>query len=171
MRYFIITIFAFLSSSISAAPSEQLKALSPFIGTWTSVDGSVDGSNSFQDIAKWEWAFDGKVVRITHSVNKGAYAGESLIHWDDVQGKIIYRYVNTASFYTDGTITPKDDGSIDVHEFVRGSKTGPTESLSNYRVENGQLRSWAKFKTDGKWAEPNDVVYNSTPDATLTINN
>ena len=156
MRYLAVLLVAILSFGAHAAPLEQLKPLAPFIGIWTAASGTADSSDKFEDVAKWEWAFGGKVVRITHSVNKGAYAGESLIHWDDVEEKIIYRYVNTATFYTDGIITPQPDGSIQVHEFVRGSNTGPTESLSGYKVENDILVTWSKFKTDGKWGERSD---------------
>lgn len=170
MRYLTLLCAVFLSTTVQATSAqEKLSVLAPFIGTWTSVSGSVDSSENFQDVAKWEWAFGGNVVRIIHSVNKGDYAGESLIHWDDVQGKIIYRYVNTASFYTDGTITPQADGSIEVHEYVRGSKDGPTESLSGYRVDQGRIVAWSKFKTNGKWAEPSQVTYDRTPGAEIVI--
>lgn len=171
MRLLVGLSFIIFSIGATAAePISALKPLAPFIGTWTSISGSVDGSEKFEDVAKWEWAFKGQVVRITHSVNQGAYAGESLIHWDDTAGKIIYRYVNTAGFYTDGTIIPKSDGSIDVHEYVRESKSGPTESLSNYRLENGQIKAWSKFKKDGEWAEPRHITYKATPDAAVITN-
>lgn len=170
MRYLISALlFVFSLPSSASEANEKLSVLAPFLGTWTSTSGSVNDQQTFQDISKWEWAYGGNVIRITHSINEGDYAGESLIHWDGVQGKIIYRYVTTASFYTDGVITPKEDGSIEVHEFVRGSETGPTESLSGYRVERGQLKTWSKFKTNGKWADPSEVTYNRTPDAKVII--
>lgn len=169
MRYLAVILSTMFSFGAHAAPLEQMKSLTPFIGLWTTASGTADGSDKFEDVAKWEWAFGGKVVRITHSVNKGAYAGESLIHWDDAKEKIIYRYVNTATFYTDGIITPQPDGSIQVHEFVRGSKTGPTESLSGYKVENDVLVTWSKFKTGGEWGERSDFSYNRTPNADVVI--
>lgn len=169
MRILITALALFFSAHLSAEPIEQLAPLAPFTGkTWRTVDGSVDGSENFSDISKWEWILHGRVVRITHSVGGGSYAGESLIHWDDVQGKIIYRYVTTAGFYTDGVITPVE-GGIDVHEFIRGSKGGPTETLSGYRIENGQMHGWSKLLTDGVWSEANTFVYEEAPDAVPNI--
>jgi hypothetical protein len=162
MRTLLITLSIFVVSlSISAAePIKELSPLSPFIGTWQTVGGSVDGSDDFEDISRWEWAFDGKIVKITHSVNQGAYYGESLIGWDAQKSEIVYRYVNNAGFFTDGVITPVSDARISVHEVVRGSTSGPTETLSEYWIdEAGLLKAWSKLKIDGKWTEQNDVSY------------
>lgn len=140
-------------------PIPELAPLVPFTGkTWRAV-GNDDG---FEDVARWEWILKGRVMRITHVVGDGAYAGESVIHWDDVQEKIIYRYVTTAGFYTDGVITPVD-GGFDVHEYVRGAKSGPTETLSGYRIKDGQMHTWAKLLTDGKWSEVSEYVYEEAP--------
>jgi hypothetical protein len=153
------------ATSLSADPIKELSPLAPFIGTWKTTGGSVDGTQSFEDVSRWQWAFGGKIVKITHSVNQGAYFGESLISWDGQQQKIVYRYVNNAGFYTDGVITPVDDG-IEVHEFVRGSLSGPTETLSGYRVDSdGLMQAWSKFKADGKWGEATTVSYAQAPNA------
>ena len=165
MRMFLAALLLIASPTVSASePLVEMKPLSPFIGTWTTV-ANPDTKNKFEDVAKWEWAFGGKVVRITHSVNQGSYSGESLIHWDAEQKKIIYRYVNNNSFYTDGTITPLADGSITVHEFVRGSASGPTETRPAYKIENGKMVTWAKFLTDGTWGKASHMTYKLTPDA------
>lgn len=151
-------------------PAPELAILQPFIGTWKTVSGAVDGSDDFSDISKWEWILKGQVVRITHSVNDGAYAGESLIHWDGQQQKIIYRYVTTAGFYTDGEITAAEAGGIDVHEFVRGAAGGPSETLAHYEVTaDGRLEAWSKFLVDGTWTEASTVTYEAAPDAGVTL--
>ncbi len=169
MRFLIAALILLVSASASAEPIKELASLAPFTGkTWRTIDGSVDGSDNFVDTSKWEWILHGRVVRITHSIGDGSYAGESLIHWDDVQGKIIYRYVTTAGFYTDGVITPVENG-IEVHEFVRGSKSGPTETLSAYRIEDGRMHGWSKLLIGGVWGEANEFVYEETPDAVPNI--
>lgn len=151
-------------------PIPELAPLAPFIGSWKTIGGSVDGSNKFEDISKWEWAFGGKIVKITHSVNQGAYYGESLIGWDAQQEKIVYRYVNNAGFYTDGVITPQENGAISVHEMVRGSLSGPSETLSEYRVgEDGLLHTWAQLKTGEIWSEKNIATYKRSPDAVVVF--
>ena len=169
MRTILIALaILFVNFSVKAAePIKELQVLAPFIGTWKTVGGSVDGSQNFEDVSKWEWAMGGKIVKITHSVNKGAYFGESLIGWDAQQEKIVYRYVNNAGFYTDGVITPGENG-IDIHEFVRGAKGGPTETMANYRIDaDGTMKAWSKFKADGNWGEASNVTYERSPDAVV----
>ncbi len=168
MRYLLTTIFIFIFSlsGRTVEPIPQLKALSPFIGTWTSQSGSVDGSSSFTDVSKWEWAFGGTALRITHSVNSGNYVGESMIIWDAHDQQIIYRYVNNAGFYTDGVITERSATSILVHEFIRGmTEEGATETRAGYSLKNGDLYSWTQFKTHDIWGEKSEVVYKKTPNA------
>ncbi|SDE68848.1 hypothetical protein [Kordiimonas lacus] len=151
-------------------PIPELVILKPFIGTWKTISDAPNEPNSFTDVAKWECILNGRVVRITHNVNDGAYAGESLIHWDGQQQKIIYRYVTTAGFYTDGVITPADDGGIDVHEYVRGATSGPTETLSHYEVkDDGRIHAWSKFLTGDAWTEPNTVIYEHAPEAQVNL--
>lgn len=164
----LAALFLLLAMPARAEPLEELASLAPFIGTWKTVSGAVDGSDNFTDVSKWEWVLKGRVVRITHSVNDGAYAGESLIHWDGQQGKIIYRYVTTADFFTDGVITPTADG-ISVHEYVRGASSGPTETRSSYSIKDGKIHAWSQFLTDGTWSEKSDVVYEPAPGAEVTL--
>ena len=168
MRIFTVFVLAALFSFSAAAtdPIAELKSLAPYAGVWQTVPMTGGSDKKFKDVQKWEWVFGGRAMRLTHSVNDGAYAGESLIHWDGAQQKIIYRYVNTETFYTDGVITPTGDG-LEVREFVRGATTGPTESLSGYRIEDGKLIAWSKFKTNGKWGEIGTYIYERAPDAAL----
>ena len=170
MRLLLASILVFMTVGARAhEPIAALTPLAPFAGkTWKSVSGSVDGSEDFTDISRWEWAMHGKAVRITHSVGDGSYGGESLIHWDDQQQKIIFRYVTTAGFYTDGVITPTEDG-IEVHEFVRGAKSGPTETRSAYMIRDGEMHGWAQLKTNGKWGEVSNFRYIQSPGSTPTI--
>jgi len=166
----IFAIMALLPAARAADPAPELAMLKPFIGTWKTVSGAVDGSEDFTDISKWEWILKGQVVRITHSVNDGAYAGESLIHWYGQQQKIIYRYVTTAGFYTDGEITAADAGGIDVREYVRGAASGPTETRAHYAVTaDGRIEAWSKFLVDGKWTEANTVTYEAAPDVEVKL--
>jgi len=166
--FFALTVSILLSLTAKAAePIPQLAPLAPFIGTWKTTSGSVDGSDKFEDVQKWEWAFSGKILKLTHSVNQGAYYGESLIGWDAQQQKIVYRYVNNAGFYTDGTITPIEDG-IEVHEYVRGALAGPSETLSGYKIDDeGRIQAWSKFKTNDKWGEASTVTYERAPSAVV----
>lgn len=160
MRRLLVLFLALLGATAHAhEPITELSPLAPFTGkTWKSVSGSVDASNAATDISKWEWAMHGRAVRITHSVGDGAYGGESLIHWDGEQQKIIFRYVTTAGFYTDGIITPVD-GGIEVHEDVSSASGGPTEARSGYRLVDGEMHGWSQFKSGGQWGEVSQFRY------------
>lgn len=166
---FIFALFlslAPLQTAHAEEPIEPLKIFTPFIGTWTSAANPETPENKFTDISRWEWAFGGKVVRITHSVNGGAYAGETLIHWDAVRQQIIYRYVNNGGFYTDGVISERSYGSILIHEFIRGfQQDGPTETRAGYSVRDGKIYSWTQFKRGDIWGEKSNVIYEPTPHA------
>jgi len=151
----------------AADPIPPLKLLAPFTGTWQQVI-AADAKNR-ADVQKWEWAFKGKVVRIIHG--SGDYGGESLIHWDAQQEKIIFRYVTNAGFYTDGVMTANPEG-FDVHEFVRGAKSGPTEVVSKYSITaDGALQIIAKFKMAGEWAEEFTSLYKRAPGAEVLYTN
>ncbi|WP_020399629.1 hypothetical protein [Kordiimonas gwangyangensis] len=163
MRLIVATILAFMSvKAFAYEPIPELAPLAPFVGkTWKSEGDGSDESEASADISKWEWAMHGRAVRITHAVGGGSYGGESLIHWDAQLQKIIFRYLTTAGFYTDGVITPTDDG-IEVHEYVRGAKSGPTEARSGYKMSGGEMHGWAQFKVDGEWAALSEFRYHET---------
>ena len=169
MRLIPILILAALFNlpAKAANPIPPLQQLAPFTGTWTQVIAASAKGNP--DVQRWEWAFKGKVVRIIHG--SGDYGGESLIHWDAQQKKIIFRYVTNAGFYTDGVMTPTQEG-FDVHEFVRGSKSGPSEVATKYSITaDGTMKVIGKFKMAGKWAEEFTSVYKRTPDAEVKYTN
>ena len=169
MRIILASILLLASATATAAePIAELKALAPYIGTWTSIQ-KPDDCEKFVDVQKWEWAFRGQVIRLTHSVNGGEYAGESLIHWDATAKNIIYRYVNTSNFYTDGIITILKDGSLEVRENIFSSNKMGRQSHSGYRIEDGKMHSWSKFLTEGTWGEADHYTYNNTPDAVIML--
>ncbi|TNE67746.1 MAG: hypothetical protein EP335_00545 [Alphaproteobacteria bacterium] len=168
LRFAILLCFCFFGFSARAAePAPELAPLAPFVGTtWKSVSGGFPGETDFHDISKWEWAMNGQVIRITHSINDGAYGGESLIHYDADQDRIIFRYVTTDGFYTDGVITLTDAG-FDAHEAIRSAKGGPTEAKSSYSIRDGNMHATAQVLTDGKWSDSSETVYAASPDSVV----
>lgn len=106
----------------------------------------------------------GKALRIMHSINDGNYGGEALLHWNTDKEAITYRYVTTATFYTEGTITPTENG-FDAHEIVFGNMGGITETRSSYSLEEGEMRVWSQFLKDGEWAEKTRLTYVKAEDA------
>ncbi|HEX9808787.1 MAG TPA: hypothetical protein VGC25_04190, partial [Alphaproteobacteria bacterium] len=60
-----------LTSAIASAaePSPHLEPFQPFVGkTWKAL---VDPEKGVHDVARWELALGGQVVRILHSVGDG----------------------------------------------------------------------------------------------------
>jgi len=162
---FIATILSF--STKATEPIREMAALAPYVGIWEQV--LADGSTDQPDVQKWEWAFKGKVVRILHG--SGSYGGESLIHWDTVQQKILFRYVTNDGFYTDGVMTPTETG-FDVTEVIGGAKAGPSEVQSVYSITaDGHLQVKANFKMGGKWQEGFTNTYRRNPDAEVKYDN
>lgn len=161
----IATLLSF--STKAAEPIPEMVALAPYVGTWEQV--LTDGSTEQPDIQKWEWAFKGKVVRILHG--NGNYGGESLIHWDGVQQKILFRYVTNDGFYTDGVMTPTETG-FDVIETIGGAKAGPSEVRSAYSITaEGRLQIKARFKMNGKWQKGFTNTYKHNADAVVRYDN
>jgi len=83
----ISMVFGFQSSedkeSNNSGLSEHLRPLGQFIGkTWRGKSPNADPDKPFEDVSRWERALNGQAVRILHSVNEGAYGGETLIVWD-----------------------------------------------------------------------------------------
>src|SRR5207244_11287491 len=71
------------------------------------------------DVKKWERALNGQAIRILHSINDGAYGGESLLIWDEQRKTISYYYFTTDGFMTTGTLEAKV-GQLITHDDRKG---------------------------------------------------
>ena len=161
MKHLILLLSLVLVTPVFAtdSPHEKLTVFSPFIGTW-----KAQFDDDTTDVSNWEWIMGGKALRIMHSINDGNYGGEALLHWNTDKEAITYRYVTTATFYTEGTITPTENG-FDAHEIVFGNMGGITETRSSYSLEEGEMRVWSQFLKDGEWAEKTQATYVKAADA------
>jgi len=159
MKYFILILYLILITPAFGqdTPGEKLAVFAPFIGTWKAE--FADGTH---DVSNYEWILGGNAVRIMHSISEGAYGGEALIHWNTDKEAITYRYVTTASFYTDGTITPTENG-FDAHEVVHGNMGGISETRAGYTMKDGEIHVWSQFFKDGEWAEKTTTTYVTAP--------
>lgn len=140
---------------------DKLSVFAPFIGTWKAE--FADGTN---DVSNYAWILGGKALRIMHSINDGDYGGEALVHWNTDKEAITYRYVTTATFFTEGTITPTESG-FDAHEIVYGNMGGITETRAGYTVKEGEIHVWSQFLKDGEWADKTQATYVKAPDAAV----
>src|SRR5262249_37652090 len=114
------------------APSldSHLEPLRPWLGkTFRGEFKNSTPEKPIVDVSHWERALNGKAVRMTHSINEGAYGGETIFTWDEKTKSVIYHYFTTEGFMTKGTMTFKD-GAFTTSEQVIGDAGGVTEVRS-----------------------------------------
>ena len=149
---------------------EQLQPLAPFVGkTWKGEFASSTTEQPVYDVSKWERALNGRAVRVLHSVNDGAYGGESIIVWDQKKQTIVFYYFTTAGFVTEGTMQVQD-GKIVSHEHVSGEAGGVTEVKSTSEIlPDGRMQGTSKYLKDGQWVDGHKITYREAPDAKVVF--
>ena len=146
----------------------HLEPLRPWLGkTWRGEFKNSKPEKPTIDIARWERALNGKAVRIWHSINDGAYGGESIVMWDETKKTVTYHYFTTAGFMTKGTMTFKD-GIVLTHEVVTGTASGVTEVRGQTEMRpDGTFRVKTEHLKDGVWTAGRETTYRE--DATATV--
>jgi hypothetical protein len=159
----LIALVLFASTALFAAEErgldENLKALQPFLGSWRGEFKSSTPEKPVIDVSLWERALNGKAVRVLHSINDGAYGGETLITWDEKTKSIVYHYFTTAGFQTKGTM--KVDGKkLECHEVVTGEAQGTTEVKSTIELlDENTMHSSAKYFKNGASQQGRELTY------------
>lgn len=119
------------------------------------------------DIMRVERAMNGQAVRIVHSVNDGAYGGESILMWDKETKKLRFWYFTTAGFFTTGTMETRDNQWTTV-EKVTGNAGGVTEVRSTSIVEkDGRMTRKSEMFREGKWTPGHVIRYAESPGSTV----
>ncbi|HMO13028.1 MAG TPA: hypothetical protein PKD64_07995 [Pirellulaceae bacterium] len=169
-RNFVLTILLFLSTAPTSAQelplSEHLAVFAPMLGkTFEGMFAGSTAENPQKDVSKWERAMNGQAVRILHSVNDGAYGGESIFMWDPKEEKIKFWYFTTAGFYTTGTLEIEGQTWSSI-EKVTGNTNGITEVRSTATImSDGTMVSKAEFFKDGEWTPGHEITYRESPTA------
>jgi hypothetical protein len=136
---------------------EPLRAL---LGkTWKGVFKNSTPEKPIVDVMRWERALNGKAVRVLHSVNDGAYGGETIYMWDEQKQAVRYHYFTTAGFMTTGTMSVKD-GKFTTHEVVTGKAGGVTEVRSTSELlADGSFLVKAEHLKAGEWQPGRETLY------------
>lgn len=148
----------------------HLEDLAPFVGKTFQGEfkDKVSGKSS-EDVQVWEETLGGKAIRITHSLNRGEYGGESIIFWDSKTEQVTFYYFTTAGFFTHGTMK-LEDGVFTAVEKVEGDSGGITEvRSSSTELEDGRLHTKSEYLQDGKWVPGHEIFYEENPDAELVF--
>jgi hypothetical protein len=173
---FILSFVAWFACAASLAAADKpsldprLEPLRPLLEkTWKGAFKHSTPEKPVVDVARWERALNGKAVRILHSVNDGAYGGESLVTWDEAKQSVVYYYFTTAGFMTTGTMIFKD-GKVNTHEVVQGKSDGVTEvrGTSELRAD-GTLALKTEHLKNGEWSTGREVVYREDPTARVVF--
>jgi hypothetical protein len=159
--------FAFALAAAETAPLvKELEPFRPFLGkTWRGEFKNSTPENPVVDVSRWERALNGQAVRVIHSINHGAYGGESFFRWDKDKAAFVFHYFTTAGFMTTGTAT-FTDGKLVSHEQVTGSANGVTEvrATSEFRAD-GTLFVKAEYRKNGEWSPGRETLYREDPKA------
>lgn len=147
---------------------EHLEPFRPFLGkTWRGEFKNSKPDKRTIDVARWERALNGKAVRVLHSINDGAYGGESIVRWDKESKQLVYHYYTTAGFMTSGTMTV-DNGKIVAVEKVSGDANGVTEVRSTTELRaDGTMLTKAEYLKGGQPSGGRETLYKEDPAAEL----
>ena len=148
----------------------HLEPLRPWLGkTFKGEFKNSTPDKPVVDVARWERALNGKAVRVLHSINDGAYGGESLVMWDDEKKAVAYHYFTTAGFRTTGTMTFKD-GKILSHEVVTGNAGGVTEVRGTFEMRpDGTMHTKTEHLKNGEWTPGRETTYREDSKASVVF--
>jgi hypothetical protein len=159
-----------LTAAESGSLDPQLEPLRPLLGkTWKGTFKSSTPDKPVIDISNWERALNGKAVRILHSINQGAYGGESIVFWDKEKQAVCYHYFTTGGFMTMGTIKIEGE-KIVTHEKVSGNAGGATEVRGTHELKkDGKLYVKTEHLVGGEWKPGRETVYEEDPSAKVVF--
>lgn len=137
--------------------------------TWKGAFKDSTPDRPVVDVQRWERALNGRAIRVLHSVNQGAYGGETLFVWDAKQNALTYHYFTTAGFTTIGKVTVQE-GKIITHEDVNGDPGGVTEVRATSEIlPGGKFHVRAEYGKKGQWSPGHEVTYEEDPAATVVF--
>ena len=160
----------YLGGSLAAIAAEELplnahlEPLRPLLEkTWKGTFKDSKPDKPTVDVQRWERALNGQAIRILHSINDGAYGGETLLIWDEPRKIISFYYFTTGGFMTTGTLEPRG-GKFITHEDVKGDANGVTEVRSTSEIlPDGMFHVKAEYLKNGEWTPGHEVTYQEAP--------
>jgi hypothetical protein len=170
------TITATLLAAALAGPSLAAAAdmnphftpLAHLVGrTWRGTVSPPGAAKPATDVSRFELALNGQAVRNRHSIDDGAYGGETFIVWEEARQSLVYFYFTTAGFYTTGTMKV-EDGVLTSHETVKGAAGGITEVKATHRLlPDGRLQVRSRYLKNGQWEDGRETYYTEDPQAVV----
>ena len=153
-----------------ASLDPHLEGLRPLINkTWKGEFKDSKPDKPTIDVSRWERVLNGKAIRMLHSINEGAYGGETMFVWDEKKQTVAYYYFTTAGFMTSGTMVFKD-GKVITSELVSGSTDGVTEVRGTSEIRaDGTFHVKSEYLKNGQWSPGHEVTYHEDPQAKVVF--
>lgn len=173
MKRFLALALLSVTALVHAQPAEDkpapalnphLKVFEPFLGkVFKGEFANSTPDKPMIDVMKLERAMNGEAVRILHSVNDGAYGGETILIWDQSTEKLRYWYFTTGGFHTTGTMEA-DAKKWTASEKIGGNAGGVSEVRSVTEIlGDGKMTRKAEMLRDGKWGPGHTIKYVESP--------
>ena len=165
--------FSRLGASETGTLAAELEPMRPLLGkTWRGEFKNSTPEKPVADVMRGERALNGQAIRSLHSVNDGAYGGETIYRWDADKKSVVYHYFTTAGFMTTGTITFKD-GKFVTHEVV-SNDTGGAGGVKEVRATSellpgGIFRVKTEHLKDGEWKPARETDYKEDASARVVF--
>jgi hypothetical protein len=146
----------------------RLAPLAHLVGkTWRGTVSPPGAAKPSVDVSRFELALNGQAVRNRHSIDDGAYGGETFILWEEARQSLVYYYFTTAGFYTTGTMSVAD-GVLESHEVVKGAAGGIAEVKATHRLlPDGRLQVKSRYLKNGQWEDGRETFYLEDPQAVV----
>jgi len=165
----LILLFTGYSSAVFAEQDKpfvkELAFFQPYLGTWYAVFEEKDGKPVVSDVSQWQRVLNGKALKTIHSVNDGAYGGESIIFWDKKKQKYVFYYFTTADFMTTGEMEILSENSFAAYEDVDGESEmskGITKVRSISTLDKNKMTVETSYLKNGEWTKPESRSYTRT---------
>lgn len=157
-----------LATAPSPAQINTFGALTNLIGK--SFKGTQIGAskNPQIDIQTWSWALGGNAILIAHALADGSYGGDSYVYKDAATGGLVYVYITSAGFRTEGTITLAEDGSFIAEEDVLGHPSITKVRSTSHMTPDGPGTMRSEYLENDIWIAGHGFDYAPT-DALLPV--
>lgn len=157
-------VLVWLCGAVQAAAlplHPKLEVFRPYLDTYWQGDLTQPGKTEKTiDRSHWSRALNGMAIKTVHSINDGAYGGESMIFWDEAKQSLAYYYFTTAGFYTHGTMEfDSTNNRIIARETVENNANGITEVQSSSELNGDELKVRSRYLQNGNWVDGHSANY------------
>ena len=143
-RATILLTAALLASASFAGAADmnpRLAPLAPLLGkTWRGTVSPPGAAKPAVDVSRFELALNGQAVRNRHSIDDGAYGGETFIVWEEERQSLVYK----------------------------GGAGGVAEVKAESRLlPDGRLHVKSRYLKNGQWVDGRETYYVEDPQAVV----